>query len=521
MSEMKSPTATTSEVPVGSIIACAAAQPFALDKEGWLVCDGRVLDQEEFSDLFAVIGIIHGAEDSSTFCLPDLQGRFVRGVASGQPIDPDANSRTVPRPDLAPGQQGNSGDRVGSTQACATGVARTPFVVTMRGLPDGTHNGLSPDGANTDFAVSNPPSTDVPTTDGGDSESRPPNKAVAFLIKATVDAVTPAGGAIAYAGTDITAAQGFRLCDGSNIDATNPANKALWDALKTAHGGDGNPFFYLPDFRGLFLRGNGGNSTVNPDAQRRTVARPDLPAGQQGNSGSRIGSAEGSATALPKEPFISSLAYLPDDGVHVYNSVGTSSGRTNWDGNTVPVSRPPGNNGGGDSESRPVNTAVDWLLQTDPGTTFPVGTVIAFGGENPLSGNWRPCHGGFLATQQFPALYEAIGTTYGSDPNLGFRLPDYRGYFLRGRNRGTSNDPDMPNRSIGTTEQYATAVPNNPFVTHVPRLPVDSNEELNAAGHEHKVSNWTDDRLTQTNTGGGDAETRPTNIALDFIIRVA
>lgn len=56
--------------------------------DGWLVCDGSVLNRVTYSRLFAAIGTTFGAGNgSTTFNLPDLRGEFVRGWSNGRPID--------------------------------------------------------------------------------------------------------------------------------------------------------------------------------------------------------------------------------------------------------------------------------------------------------------------------------------------------------------------------------------------------------------------------------------------------
>jgi len=48
---------------------------------GWLVCDGRALNKQQFSQLYDVIGGLFG-ETSTTFRLPNLVEQFVRGSTS-------------------------------------------------------------------------------------------------------------------------------------------------------------------------------------------------------------------------------------------------------------------------------------------------------------------------------------------------------------------------------------------------------------------------------------------------------
>jgi phage-related tail fiber protein len=64
-------------MPIGTIMA------FPIDKipSGWLICNGAEISRTTYKALFDVIGTTYGAGDgSTTFNLPDFQGKFLRGV---------------------------------------------------------------------------------------------------------------------------------------------------------------------------------------------------------------------------------------------------------------------------------------------------------------------------------------------------------------------------------------------------------------------------------------------------------
>ncbi|SDS85752.1 Microcystin-dependent protein [Pseudomonas asplenii] len=110
--------------PVGSVIAYAgplAATDTApginldqirsnLAKSGWLFCDGSSVPRDAFWQLYGVIGSAFGSQDDNSFNLPDLRGRFVRGVDGNSGNDLALSERTVSA------QNGNSGNQVGSLQ---------------------------------------------------------------------------------------------------------------------------------------------------------------------------------------------------------------------------------------------------------------------------------------------------------------------------------------------------------------------------------------------------------------------
>lgn len=65
---------------VGTILPFAGSIP-----PGFLLCDGAAVSREIYSLLFEEIGIVYGPGDgSTTFNLPDLQGRGIAGQDAGQ-----------------------------------------------------------------------------------------------------------------------------------------------------------------------------------------------------------------------------------------------------------------------------------------------------------------------------------------------------------------------------------------------------------------------------------------------------
>jgi microcystin-dependent protein len=110
-------TAALQAIVVGNTIPAGVIQAFGggTVPTGWLLCDGSVVSRTTYAGLFAAISDKNGNGDgSTTFHLPDLRGRFVRGAddmgtgAAGR--DPDAAGRT------ASNAGGATGNAVGSVQ---------------------------------------------------------------------------------------------------------------------------------------------------------------------------------------------------------------------------------------------------------------------------------------------------------------------------------------------------------------------------------------------------------------------
>jgi microcystin-dependent protein len=136
---------------------------------GWLICDGASYLRSSYSTLFAIIGTAYGSADGTHFNVPDLRGRFARGVDGGAGNDPDAATR------IASATGGNTGDNLGSLQEdeLKSHTHVTP-IPTMSYQSGGNTNGLRGDGANPYNQTSNPT---------GGNETRPKNVYVNYIIK--------------------------------------------------------------------------------------------------------------------------------------------------------------------------------------------------------------------------------------------------------------------------------------------------------------------------------------------------
>ena len=193
-------------LPSGTILPFGGASA----PTGWLLCNGATISRTTYANLFAAISTAHGSGDgSTTFHLPDLRGRFMRGVDGAIARDPDRAART------AANSGGNTGDAVGSVQTNATaknGISAAASSVSgsaTSGGVDHTHSfgPLLRDSAVADNYMpprgSNSPVSGYVTTGGasaylhthglsataaaqtitGDAETRPLNANVNYIIK--------------------------------------------------------------------------------------------------------------------------------------------------------------------------------------------------------------------------------------------------------------------------------------------------------------------------------------------------
>ena len=150
----------------------------------------------------------------------------------------------------------------------------------------------------------------------------------------------------------------------------------------------------------------------------------------------------------------------------------------------------------------------------------PAGTVIYTARSTAPTG-YLKANGAAVSRTTYATLFSAIGTTYGGgDGSTTFNLPDLRGEFVRGLDDGRGVDTS---RTLGSSQGDATALPSNAFTTSNPGNHSHSysggdRQNVGSGGASQPVSqggNTTGAAGAHTHTiGGGDAETRPRNIAL-------
>lgn len=84
-------TALEKAIPIGTICMFGAER----DPEGWMRCDGRLLERNAYSKLFAVIGTAYGFTSASNFRLPDIRDRSVVGTGNSYRIGDKGGSGSV------------------------------------------------------------------------------------------------------------------------------------------------------------------------------------------------------------------------------------------------------------------------------------------------------------------------------------------------------------------------------------------------------------------------------------------
>lgn len=100
----------------------------------------------------------------------------------------------------------------------------------------------------------------------------------------------------------------------------------------------------------------------------------------------------------------------------------------------------------------------------------PAGTMKEWGGGTTPPKGYLLCDGASLLQADYPVLFAAIGTRWGTADGTHFNLPDMRGRIARGRANGSANDPDRAGRTAsaagGATGDAVGSVQNDAMQGH-------------------------------------------------------
>lgn len=354
---------------------------------------------------------------------------------------------------------------------------------------------------------------------GGDNETRPANVYMNFIIKLDNNSLVPAGVLAPYAGAEgsqTKPSEVWLFCNSNTY--TSQQYPLLYNTItrRFTSPTQAPGAFNVPQPDGLFIRGADNGASRDPDASTRDPA-PD------GTTGPLVGTTQQYATK--PGTWQVSIARVPTGGVEMCN---VALGHDNLvaDSNATTVTFI-----GGADETRPNNSAVSYYCLSDDSTgdAFPVGGIIAVPGNYTPDGNWLSAQGQSLKASDYPILFSILGNAWGGDSTT-FNLPDLQDRFLRATdgNPTNSNDPDQSSRvasapggatsGTGSFQSFATGTPHTPLeVTGLSYPTADHDNALTAIGYH--IADFNPGPTTYA-LSGGDPETAPISVVVNFYIRV-
>jgi len=146
---------------------------------------------------------------------------------------------------------------------------------------------------------------------------------------------------------------------------------------------------------------------------------------------------------------------------------------------------------------------------------IPIGIITAYYGDArtfDATGPWLICDGSAISRTQYPDLYNHLVRI---NPDLKIdsercTIPDLRGMFLRGHDDGRGIDQD---RVLGTTQQSALEKQTANIGVPSPAGPGSSR------GLDGGTLMFVRGEIQKPITFGSAKETRPVNVAVNWIIR--
>jgi microcystin-dependent protein len=191
------------------------------------------------------------------------------------------------------------------------------------------------------------------------------------------------------------------------------------------------------------------------------------------------------------------------------------------------------------SDGVPVGTVSPFAGQVDPVSADPNNVWAGTGcsSQNARAGvlnpavplnrvevsGWMLCDGRYLPPSAYPELYAVLGYLYGKRTADGaFRLPDYRGLFLRGVDAGSGMDPNASDRvgpegsgtSSGVGSLQCAALQDHTHTYKVILQATTSGQGTAAGQATTTYTTSSPDRPALVAT-----ETRAKNIAVNYIIK--
>lgn len=153
---------------------------------------------------------------------------------------------------------------------------------------------------------------------------------------------------------------------------------------------------------------------------------------------------------------------------------------------------------------------------------LPVGTVLEYVGETAPFG-FLVCDGASISRSTYAELFAICSTRFGTTSGTTFNIPDRRGNFARGWDNGAGVDPDAASRTASSfggatgdnigTEQADEIAAHTHDVDIAPAATAGSGNVM--TGRTNTASS--PESITSDPTGGN--ETRPVNIAMNYIIK--
>ncbi|WP_455475513.1 Bgr_08870 family protein [Bartonella sp. B17] len=162
---------------------------------------------------------------------------------------------------------------------------------------------------------------------------------------------------------------------------------------------------------------------------------------------------------------------------------------------------------------------------------FPAGFIATFAMQKVPSG-WLLCDGATYERKDYPQLFEAIGDQWGADSETTFKVPDFRGMFLRGFDdgRGLDLERDFATEQKDSIKSHTHACTIEEAGEHTHKFYYwDTSRGAGSIGGRNPAfGNFKNSGITElsgahthkiTLSSTGEVETRPVNATVVYAIK--
>ncbi len=155
----------------------------------------------------------------------------------------------------------------------------------------------------------------------------------------------------------------------------------------------------------------------------------------------------------------------------------------------------------------------NWI-KLDLGGSVSIGSIETFAGvEAKIPEGYLLCNGQEVSRTTYKDLFDVIGTTYGSSSGTTFKVPDLRGEFIRGFDAGRGVDSG---RVFGSSQGDMLKSHSHDFLIDFLDTPNGNDGWLRFVVNDHYAPYYPS--IGYSGNFGG-VETRPRNIAMNYIIK--
>lgn len=115
----------------------------------------------------------------------------------------------------------------------------------------------------------------------------------------------------------------------------------------------------------------------------------------------------------------------------------------------------------------------------------PTGSIMPWAANSNLPTGFLLCNGASVSRTTYAALFDVIGTAFGTASGSTFNLPDFQGRFLRGRDNSAGRDPEAASRTAqntgGATGDNVGSVQSANISKHSHHSPVVNSSSLSSS----------------------------------------